>query len=186
MKNRFALFLLVFVAQISFAQKNAPVAPVVLPVDSITKLITYEGVLEARASAPMPCTSARSPGSAAFTKPRRSDPRNDSIKLKITGKPRFKIYNAPDKTGLKTEAGLVQYTITLAVKDGRFRYELTEFNWKQLSYYPCERWMDTKSQTYLPVYNDYLTQVDGYVKDLVAKLHEAMTHEKPVKDRDNW
>lgn len=38
----------------------------------------------------------------------------------------------------------------------------------------------------LPVYNDVLTQVDGYVKDLVAKLHEAMTHEKPVKDRDNW
>ena len=97
-------------------------------------------------------------GSGASTEPRRSDPRERSIKLKITGKPRFKIYNAPDKTGLKTDAGLVQYTITLAVKEGRFRYELTEFNWKQLSYYPCERWMDTKSQTHLPVYNDYLTR----------------------------
>ena len=187
MKKSLALLLLVFVAQISFAQKNAPVAPVVLPVDSITKLITYEGVLEAKGvGADALYQRALTWFRGFYKNPGEVIRENDSIKLKITGKPRFKIYNAPDKTGLKTEAGLVQYTITLAVKDGRFRYELTEFNWKQLSYYPCERWMDTKSQTYLPVYNDYLTQVDGYVKDLVAKLHEAMTHEKPVKDRDNW
>lgn len=187
MKKLLAFALLLFVFQCAFAQKNASVTPVVLPVDSITQRITYEGVLEAKGvGADALYQRALSWFRSFYKNPGEVIRENDSIKFKITGKPRFKINNPPDKTGLKTDAGLVQYTIMLAVKEGRFRYELTDFNWKQISAFPCERWMDTRSQTYMPVYNDYLAQVDAYVKDLVAKLHDAMTHEQSVKDRDNW
>jgi hypothetical protein len=111
---------------------------------------------------------------------------NDSLKFRVVGKPRFKIFNPADKEGTKTDAGLVQYTLTVAAKDGRFKYEFTAFNWKQASYYPSERWMDTKAQMYTPVYNDYLLQVDTYTKETINSLKNAVTKDKPVKDKDNW
>jgi hypothetical protein len=49
---------------------------------------------------------------------------------KMIGKPRFRLSNLPDKNGVKTDGGVTQYTITIAAKDGRFKYEITEVNWK--------------------------------------------------------
>ena len=180
----------ILVSLISFngnAQKSNPASAVQLPVDSITKLITYEGVSQApNLKAEVLYKRALSWFTSFYKNPSEVIRENDSLKFKITGKPRFKIYNPPDKEGTKTDAGLVQYTITVAAKDGRFKFELTEFNWKQQSYYACERWMDTKSQMYSPAYADYQKQLDLYVNDLIKKLKEAVLTEKPVKNKDNW
>jgi len=188
MKNPVTAFILLFTLSHSLkAQKTAPIAPISVPVDSITKLITYEGVTDAPGlKANVLYKRALVWFNSFYKNPTEVIRENDSLKFKIVGKPRFKIMNLPDKEGTKTDAGLVQYTITVAAKDGRFKYELTEFNWKQLSYYPSERWMDTKSQTYSPAYTEYLKQLDQYARDLVKNLKDAMLHEKAVKDKDNW
>ncbi len=168
------------------AQKPVPVQ-VSLPVDSITKLITYENVIQSPGiAAGLLYKRAQNWFNSFYKNPGEVIRENDSLKFKIVGKPRFKIHNPPDKEGTKTDAGLVQYTITLSAKDGRFKYELTDFNWKQASYYPAERWMDTTSQVYSTVYPEYLKQVDQYVKDVIGNLKDAMLKEKPVKDKDNW
>ena len=174
-------------SQISFAQKNLPQAPVLLPVDSITHLINYEAVISVQ-GATRDILYKRALGwfNSYYKNPTEVIRENDSEKGKIMGKPRFKIYNPADKEGTKTDAGLVQYTITVAVKEGKFKYELTEFNWKQPSYYALERWMDIKAQMYSPVYNLYLTHTDEYVKELSRNLKAAMMSDKPVKDKDNW
>ena len=181
------LFFLLASALIAAAQKNAAPAPVTLPTDSITKLITYEGVIQVQGvKHDVLYKRALDWFNANYKNPTEVIREQDSVKGAIVGKPRIRISNPPEKTGLKTDAGLVQYTITVAVKDGRFKYELTAFNWKQLSYYAAERWMDTKAPGYAPVYNSYLTQTDEYVRDLLKNLQQAMTTEKKVKDKDNW
>jgi hypothetical protein len=184
---KISIVVIIFVSYFSLVAKGQNPAQVQLPVDSITKLITYEGVMQAPGmKADVLYKRALNWFQAFYKNPSEVIRENDSLKFKIVGKPRFKIYNPPDKEGTKTDAGLIQYTITVAVKEGRFKYELTEFNWKQPSYYASERWMDTKSQVYSPVYAEYLKQLDQYSNDVVKKLKDAMLHEKPVKDKDNW
>ena len=178
------------IATISFAamaQKEAPAPALQLPVDSITKLITYERVVQVTGTkAELLYKRAVGWFRTYYKNPSEIIRENDSIKFKITGKPRFKIFNPPDKEGTKTDAGLIQYTITVTAKDGRFKYELTEFNWKQQSYFASERWMDKKSQSYNSVYNEYLKQLDQYAKELIRNLEDALLHDKPVKDKDGW
>ncbi|MFM7727883.1 MAG: hypothetical protein ACKO7B_14365, partial [Flavobacteriales bacterium] len=85
-----------------------------------------------------------------------------------------------------TDAGVVQYTITVAAKAGRFRYELSSFNWKQNSYFPCERWMDRSSASWVPAYYGYLSQIDSTAKKIVEELNKALSVAQPVKNRDDW
>ena len=186
--KKISILLLLFITVLAVAQKGgqAP-APVSLPVDSITKLITYEGVVQVPGvTKAVLYKRAMDFFQAYYKNPTEVIRDNDSTKGVIVGKPRFRISNPADKTGLKTDAGLVQYTITLSVKEGRFKYELTAFNWKQPSYYAAERWMATTAPGYLPVYNHYLTQTDEYVRETLKTLKPMMTSEKPVKDKDNW
>jgi hypothetical protein len=110
---------------------------------------------------------------------------NDSVEHKITGKPRFKIYNLPDKEGTKTDAGIVQYTITVVSREGRFKFEVTDLNWKQASNYPIERWYDKDLPSYSKAYDEYIRQTDAAVRSAIADLKKAMISDKPVK-KDDW
>lgn len=181
------LVLLSVAASPAIAQKNIVAPTVTLPVDSITKLVTYEGVVDVKGVTADELYRRMQLWFNTFYKnPGEVVRENDSVKYKMMGKPRFRISNPPDKSGLKTDAGIVQYTIQVAAKEGRFRYEISEYNWKQLSYYPCERWMDTKAQSWVPAYNEYMQQLDKYTKDLIADLQRTLSQAKPVKDRDDW
>jgi hypothetical protein len=182
MKKIFSLCAFLFlIATTTFAQKKSA------PVDSITHLITYEEVVQApNISTDILYNRALAWFRNYYKNSGEVIRKNDITEHVIVGKPRFKIYNPADKEGTKTDAGLVQYTITVSAKEGRFKYELTEFNWKQNSYYAAERWLDKKALTYTIVYDDYLKQVDEYSRALIADLKNAMINEKPVKDKDNW
>src|SRR5690349_20333707 len=176
MKKILSLCAILLIASIAFAQKK----PSPVPIDSITHLITYEEVVQ------VPITSADVIYNKAlawfrtyFKSPGEVIRNNDQNEHVIVGKPRFKIYNPADKEGTKSDGGLVQFTITVSAREGRFKYELTEFNWKQNSYYAAEKWMDTKAQSYTTAYADYLKQVDTYAKALIADLKNSMVNEKP-------
>lgn len=169
------------------AQKRTEVTLPAVPVDSITKLITYEGVIEVKgASAEVLYDRITDWFKSYYKNPSEVIRENDTVKFRITGKPRFKIHNPEDKNGLKTDAGLVQYTITVASREGRFKYELSEFNWKQLSYFACERWLDKESSSFNTAWISYLEQLDAYSKEVISSLKNRVTKEKIVKDRDNW
>ena len=177
-------FVIAYSAQ---SQKHEQTPSIQLPIDSITKLITYEGVLQTTGiKADVLYNRTLSFFKNQYKNYREVIRENDSLKFKIAGKPRFKIYNTPDKEGLKTDAGIIQYDIKVAAKDGRIKYELTEFNWKQQSYYAAERWMDTRSLSYSAAYAEYLKQLDQYANDLIKKLSDAILIEKAIKDHDNW
>lgn len=83
--------------------------------------------------------------------------------------------NPADKKGLATDAGNVMYTLTLQFKEGRYRYELTDFNWKQQSYYACERWMDKTKASYEPKFDYYLQQVNSTAGEVLKSLEISIS-----------
>jgi hypothetical protein len=172
---------------VSFAQKEPLATPYAVPIDSITKLITYQGVVTVKeSSAEMLYKRINNWFHTYYKNPTEVIRDNDSVKFSITGKPRFRITDLKPNDAGKTEGGVVQYTITVSARGGRYRYELTEFNWKQTSYYPCENWLNTTAPNYAPIYNDYLQQLDKNALETVNSLKNAASKDKPVKDKDNW
>ncbi len=188
MKKVVSMLCLVMASVFAIAQdKSATITPYKVPVDSITKKITYEGVVDVKGVAAGELYQRINAWFMAYYKnPTEVIRENDSINHKMMGKPRFRLSNLPDKNGVKSDGGVTQYTITVAAKEGRFKYEITEVNWKQLSVYPAERWMDTKSTSYAPVYNEYLQQLDKTALEVIASLKKAVTEAKAVKNKDNW
>jgi hypothetical protein len=95
---------------------------------------------------------------------------------------RFPIY-AYDKKGVKTTSrqGLVQYTLTLMFKDGRYKYEITKLNHKSTSYQPLEKWLD-RNDSNAKNHAFYLTDVDTELKDVIASLKKAMSTTEEADD----
>ncbi len=172
----------------SHAQKTLPITPFPISMDTITKLITFQGVIEVPGVKKEELYSRINDWFHAYYKnPADVIRENDSVKLVITGKPRLRLLSPPNKEGVKIGGNnLAQYTITVAARDGRFKYELTNFNWIQPSYYACERWLDTKATSYLPIYNDYLQQVDSNAQKEIISLKNAVMKAKSSLDKDKW
>lgn len=185
MKNKIAgiiFFSLAF--NFLFAQNEKPPR---MPIDDETKLITYSKVVETpdvnrgdlydRAFAWL-SVYYKNPADVLREKDR------DAGTMLI--KARFKISNPYDKKNeVATAAGDVQYSLKLEFKEGKFRYTLTEINWKQQSYFAIEKWMDKTNQYYSPNWDYYLKQTDNNCKKIVADLEKAITTTKTVK-KDEW
>ncbi|MEP7169266.1 MAG: DUF4468 domain-containing protein [Bacteroidota bacterium] len=158
-----------------------------LPVDSLTKLISYNKVVQAdsidRKELYMRAftwanTFYKNPGDVIREK--------DAAGGKIVCKARFKLTNPPNKDGFEKDAGDVMYTLTIQLKDGRYKYELSQINWKQISYFPAERWMDTKAPGYAKEYDYYLKKTDETVKKVIADLEKGMTVSTKKVKKDDW
>ncbi|MBK8416247.1 MAG: DUF4468 domain-containing protein [Bacteroidetes bacterium] len=103
----------------------------------------------------------------------------------ILCKARFRIMNEADKDGVATNAGDVMYGLTISLKEGKYKYELTKFNWQQKSAFPIERWKDINSPSFIPAYAYYLKQADDKAKEITASLKKGMlTTEK--KANTDW
>ena len=70
------------------------------------------------------------------------------------------------------------------MRKARFRYFITDMNWKQASYYPVERWQDTTAQSYRKVYDYYLEQADSTVHTIIDNLKSFMT-KSPAEKKDD-
>lgn len=157
-----------------------------LPIDDGTKLITYSKVME------MPGVTKDSLFAKAlawcnsyFTNPADVIREKDAESGKILCKARFKVMNPPDKKGLTTEGGVVQYSMNLLFKEGRYKIVLTEYNWKQASNYPVEKWMDTTNAFYKPEYAHYLQQVSDKSKEILSAFEKGMKMDNSKK-KDDW
>lgn len=178
-----AFIVMLSVVSTSFAQQKAIVK---LPVDEETKLFTYDKVQEVAGVSQAELYSRGLEWCLGYFKnPNDVIRERDSVGGKILCKARFNISNPADKKGLQTSAGMVQYTLTLMFKEGKYRAVLTEINWKQQSYYAIERWMDTSSQYYdEEKFNYYLQQTDEKAKEILKDLDKTMKTGEKVKSSD--
>ena len=184
--NLFSAFVFLFSAS-TFAQNEQPQAIPQFNIDKETKLISYSKVVPVDSINKKELYHRAMIWIKAYYKnPADVVRENDSVAGKIVCKHRFHFSNPPDKEYFKKDAGLVQYTLTLQFKDNRYKYDLTQINWKQLSYYPVERWMDTKGPDYIKDYDYFLIQTDETVKKILASLEQAMTVNSVKEKKDDW
>ena len=107
----------------------------------------------------------------------------DKVNGKIEGTGRMSVYYDDDK-GNRLNAGLIIYAIRLEFKDDRYRYTVTDFNLKEASRFPLEKWLNKEDPAYNPLWNNYLYQVDTTMQRLTSTLIEKM---KPVEEKtDEW
>jgi len=152
------LFLLVATMSIpAIAQRSKPLPYPAMKVDETTKMITYEGV-------------GKVDGVTA----------KDNGEIEIFA--RFPIY-AYDKKGEKTtsNAGLIQYTMILQFKDGRYKYLVNGLNLKAQSHQPIDSWLidkdkDPNADNHAYQLRDIDLEINALIKDMlqnVAKKQEA-------------
>jgi len=90
-----------------------------------------------------------------------------------------------EEKGLTRPAGTVDYSFKIELKEGRYRYTITNFTYRQASRVPLEKWMDKKDKAYSPAWDDYLKQVDEFTRKLIESLKLGMKP-PPEKKPDEW
>ena len=98
---------------------------------------------------------------------------------------RFPVF-AYDKKGVKTTStqALIQYTLTLQFKDGRYKYEITKINRKGQSYQPLEEWLDREDPDAVN-HAFYLTDIDAEIKGVISNMKSALAA-SPDKGEEDW
>ena len=154
-----------------------------IPIDEVTKLISYQEVI--RESGKKDELYIRAIGwiNKTFKNPASVTRVRDRESGKIKGISRFRI-KYTDNDGNNLNASTIEYTFILEFKDGRYRFTFTELTIKQLSRIPVEKWLNKKDQAYNPKWDDYLVQIDTYIKEKITGLKKEM--KPPGKKDDNW
>jgi len=151
------------------AQETIPV----MPVNPETKLITYQEVLTVDGlkkelfNRAIEWINVNYKNPAEVTKVR--NPESGLIEIFH----RFDL-DRTDNNGNIVDAGIVVYTLRLDLKDGRYRYKITDMSLKQSSRFPVERWLDKTDKAYNPNYDLYIAQLDKQVKELIESLKKGM------------
>lgn len=98
---------------------------------------------------------------------------------------RFPFY-AYDKKGVKTTSrqGLAQYTLTILFKDGRYKYTVTDLNFKASSYQPLEAWLDREDPN-AENHSYYLTDIDAEIRETIKSMKDALASGGD-KSEDDW
>jgi len=154
-----------------------------LPVDEETKLITYKEVVQQVGTKPELFNRAIEWINKEYKNPaevtRVRNPETGLIELI------HRIELNYEEKGVVRSAGIVDYTLKIELKDGRYRYTFTNFNLKQASRVPIEKWMDKSDKAYIPAWDNYLAQVDAHTKKVIDSLKKGM--EPPVQKKpDEW
>lgn len=155
----------------------------IVPVDEDTKLITYKDVVTQEGDVPKLYNTAIAWVNANYENPTEATRVRDVEDGKLEIRHRFKIFNT-DKKGVKTDAYIINYTLKLEFKPGRYRYTFSDFTVAAVSKYPLERWLDKNDPQYSPFCEDYLTQVNTTVNDIIKSLKKGMVP-KVIK-ADEW
>jgi len=187
LQNIFNIMKKILIALILFAnlQSFGQVAFPNIPVDKETKLITYDDVVDQKGvSAKELYSRATAWYQKYFNNPteklRKKDDENFTLELFV----RFKLYNF-DKKGVKSDASeLMQYTLNIACKEGRYKYEFTKFNQKAPSFKPSEPLLD-KNDPNAEKHTVWLKQVDEEIKKTINDLEKAMAT-SGEKKKDDW
>ena len=117
---------------------------------------------------------------------------DDKENGKIIGKALFQVYHKAMKKD--HPSGYINYTISVFVKDGKYKYEVTNFyhtgNGGNISDFgDCENMINTKMKTmgvsYQKTFDYYLWQMDDYVKNIITDLKSNIMTTTKVQE-DNW
>ncbi len=154
-----------------------------MPVDENTGLITYQNVVEEDGSKKELFYRAIDWVNNYYANPVAVTKIRDIETGRVECRHQFRI--TYKKEGVDLPAGLILYTCIVELKNGRYRYTVTDYVLKQASRFPVENWLNKSDPAYNEQWDDYLRQVDEFTKNLIANLKEKM-HPAPEVVEDEW
>jgi len=162
---------------------EAQTPTVKMPIDPETKLITYKEVVT------VPGTPAELYNRAIEWINKQYKNPADATKVRDQASGIIEIVHRIElkktEQGAELVAGRVDYSMKLELKDGRFRYTITNFNMKDISRQPFERYLNKQDKAYIPAWDDYLKQVDDFTRNLIESLKQGM--QAPAEKKpDTW
>jgi hypothetical protein len=193
MKTKYLIGFLLLASIHAFGQKETPK----LPIDEDTKRITYSDVIMVDSSVTKNELFSRAREWFAKTYNSSTDvvQMEDKENGKLVGKALTQVYHKA--MGSNYPSGHINYTISLYFKDGRYKYEITNFHHTgQLvsggripDYGVCEDMINTTHKTMgfsnQKTYNYYLTQLDENITTLIVSLKNTM-NVKVSSKKDDW
>jgi hypothetical protein len=108
----------------------------------------------------------------------------DKATGKIIGKHTIRITQGQEDGTVK-EVAFVFYEFTIEVREGRYRYTISDLLLKTASRYEIERWLNTEDPKYDPVWASYIQQITDYAAQWSTNLKEKMKP-GPEKKEDIW
>ena len=154
-----------------------------IPVDPETKLIAYKDVVTVTGTSAELYNRAIEWINTQYKNPA------DATKVRDQASGVIEIVHRIELTkiekGATLVAGRVDYSMKLEMKEGRFRYTITNFNVKDVSRQPLERYMDKQDKAYTPACDDYLKQVDDFTLKMIESLKQGM-QPPAAKKPDTW
>jgi len=155
------------------------------PIDSASKKITYTEVVQQTGIKDTLYNRAIHWCNIFFKNAQSVTTKRDKEDGIVEGKPKFKVFKAAtSKDTTKIMAGFISFTFTIACKENRYKYTITDLNLKGVSYFPLERWLNKKDPAYSAECDNYLVQVDNYMQDLIKSIKKGML--EAVKKKDVW
>ena len=176
-----------FLTSSAFGQKETPN----LPIDSLTAKIVYSEVIHVDSLVMKQelFSKAREWFAKAYKSSTNVIQMEDKESGKIVGKALMQVYYK------NRQDGYINYTISIQVKNGRYKYEVTDFyHTGQGGSIPdfglCEK-MINSSDKYFGIsmqknYNSCLYQMDKNIKDLISDLKSAMATKPQNLAKDKW
>lgn len=151
-----------------------------MPIDSTSLEITYREVIEVKGT--------KAELFARFTEWVQSYYKTSSVIKNaeeesglVEVSSRVRIYGTA-KDGTKIMSGLVNYNLTMEMKDGRYRYTFTRFSLKAQAFQPIEPWLDPTQKEWFPARYDNLREVDEQINETIVSLKEGMKPKEVIKD----
>jgi hypothetical protein len=172
----------------AFGQKETPK----LPIDSSTSKITYSEVVyfDSLANKQELFSRAREWFAKAYKSSTNVIQMEDKESGKIIGKALMQVYYK------EFPYGYINYTISIYIKEGRYKYEFTDFHHTGQGrdvpdFGVCEKMIKTSDKymgiiSYQKYYNYCLYQMDNNIKDLITDLKAAMTRKATNSKKDDW
>jgi hypothetical protein len=178
-----------------FGQNETPS----LPIDSLTGKITYTEVVvvDSLSNKQELFSRAREWFAKAYKSSTNVIQMEDKESGKIVGKALMQVYHKA--LGSNFPSGYINYTISIYIKDGKYKYEIIDFyHTGQLisggnripDYGICEKMINTKDKvmgmSYQKTYNYYLFQMNNNVINLITDLKSSMKTKTTNTKKDDW
>jgi len=186
LKISLLVIVLLFAVCTGHAQKKKdPVVEIPdFKIDDKTKKVIYQEVMQQQGSKDVLYEKALSWATKYYKNPRDVIREKEKDKGRLKAKARFYIFYTDPKKGTETRAHTIEYTLVVELKEGMYRYEVTDINYKATSYQGIEQWIDANTRQYSYITASYLVQVDEEIRKFINLLKTAMA--KTEKATEGW
>ncbi len=165
------------------AQKPSELPVPDLPIDERTNLVTYQDVIKQEGTPQVLYDRAMAWVKKYYKNTSEVIKNADAEKCVINMRSSVRIFSK-QKDGTTMAKNIVYYNFKLECRDGRYRYTITNFNERAQAAAPIENWFKTDSPYWSPSQYEWLTQIDGQIKELINDLEEGML--PPEVFEDEW